>query len=200
MNHEKKNDKIEPIPKLFSFIPVYFRKKTNMKNIITSMLLTAIIAVAANSAEPIIIKVWPGGAPISNGSTADKPASGGQAWYFEPILTVYPAENPNGLAILGCPGGGYYMLSNNHECKMFHEFYNSIGITFACIDYRMPGGHKEVPLSDVQEAMRIMKAHAEEWKFDKLGIMGASAGGHVASTAATHYTDDITKPDFQILF
>ncbi len=171
-----------------------------MKRIFCLGTLVAIFATFSFAAEPIVIKVWPDGAPTSNGATAENPASGGQAWDFEPILTVYPAENPNGLAILGCPGGGYYMLSNSHECKMFHEFYNSIGITFACVDYRMPGGHKDVPLSDVQQAMRIMKAHAAEWKFDKLGIMGASAGGHVASTAATHYVDDVTKPDFQILF
>lgn len=151
------------------------------------------------AAEPIVIKVWPNGAPNSNG-TQEKPASGGQAWDFEPILTVYPAENPNGLAVLGLPGGGYYMLSNSHECKQFNTFYNEQGVTFICLDYRMPGGHKDVPLSDVHEAMRIINAHAAEWKIEKLGVQGASAGGHLASTAATHYVDEVTKPAFQVLF
>ena len=64
----------------------------------------------------------------------------------------------------------------------------------------MPGGNHEIPLSDAQQAMRIMRQHAKEWNIQKLGIMGSSAGGHLASTVATHYTDAETKPDFQILF
>jgi len=150
--------------------------------------------------EPITIKLWPNGAPNSNGATKEKPASNNQAWDFEPILTVWVAENPNGLAVLGLPGGGYSVLSNTHECKQFNTYYNEQGITFVCLDYRMPGGHKDVPLSDAQQAMRVIREHAGEWGFTKLGVMGASAGGHLASTVATHYVDDATKPDFQILF
>ena len=64
----------------------------------------------------------------------------------------------------------------------------------------MPNGNNEVPLSDAQQALRIMRQHAAEWNIQKLGIMGSSAGGHLASTAATHFTDAATRPDFQILF
>ena len=149
---------------------------------------------------PIVYKLWPAGAPNSNGATAEHPASGGQKYDFEPTLTVFPAAEPNGLAVVCCPGGGYYMLSNTHEGRMFNTWYNERGITFALLDYRMPGGHKDVPLSDVQQAMRIVNEHAAEWKVTKIGIMGSSAGGHLASTAATHYVDEATRPAFQILF
>lgn len=167
------------------------------------LFLTAVLAmtaVLASAVEPIVVKIWPNGAPNSNGSTKEKPASNNQAWDFEPILTIWPAEEPNGIAVLGLPGGGYSVLSNTHECKQFNTYYNEQGVTFACLDYRMPGGHKDVPLSDAQQAMRIMREHAEEWGITKLGVQGCSAGGHLASTVATHYVDDATKPDFQILF
>lgn len=169
----------------------------------TFLMFTAVFLMAAmqlQAAEPIVIKIWPNGAPNSNGGTKEKPASNNQAWDFEPILTIYPAENPNGLAVLGLPGGGYSVLSNSHECKQFNTYYNEQGITFACLDYRMPGGHKDVPLSDAQQAMKIMRERAAELGYTLVGVQGASAGGHLASTVATHYVDAATKPDFQILF
>ena len=76
---------------------------------------------------------------------------------------------------------------------------NAQGYTLAVLKYRMPNGHDEVPLSDALQAMRILRQHSEEWKISKIGVMGASAGGHLASTVATHYTED-SRPDFQVLF
>ena len=78
-------------------------------------------------------------------------------------------------------------------------WFNAQGITYAVLKYRMPNEHHEVPLSDALQAIRLVREHAEEWNIEKVGIMGSSAGGHLASTAATHYTDD-SRPDFQILF
>ena len=148
--------------------------------------------------EPIVMKVWPNGAPIKNGMT--KYVKGGPQ-YVETTLTVYPAKNGNGMAILACPGGGYIGLSVGHEGKDMAAWFNAQGITYAVLEYRLPnGGHYEVPLSDAQEALRIMRRHSTEWNVQKLGIMGSSAGGHLASTAATHFTDAETRPDFQILF
>lgn len=74
------------------------------------------------------------------------------------------------------------------------------GITYIVLKYRMPNGHCEVPLSDAERAIRIVREHAGEWNINprKIGIMGASAGGHLASTLATHYSAE-TRPDFQIL-
>lgn len=118
---------------------------------------------------------------------------------FEPFINVYPAKNPNGLAVLCLPGGGYAMLSKSHEGYNHAPWFNEQGITFVLLEYRLPHSYYQVPLSDVHRAMRIVKEHAEEWGISKLGVMGSSAGGHLASTAATHYDSD-TRPDFQILF
>ena len=79
------------------------------------------------------------------------------------------------------------------------DWFNSQGITYAVLIYRMPNGNNEVPLSDAQQAIRIMREKAPELGVEKIGIMGSSAGGHLASTAATHF-DSETRPDFQILF
>ena len=78
-------------------------------------------------------------------------------------------------------------------------WFNTQGITYAVLHYRMPYGKHEIPLSDAHQAIRYMRENAEKWGIDQLGIMGSSAGGHLASTAATHFTEE-TRPDFQILF
>ena len=87
----------------------------------------------------------------------------------------------------------------NHEGHDMADWFNAQGITYAVLKYRMPNGHHDVPLSDALQAVRLMREHANEWHIQKIGIMGASAGGHLACTAATHYTAE-TRPDFQILF
>ena len=151
--------------------------------------------------QPIEIKVWPNGAPNDNGITEEKNGDTDSPSYTkETILYVYPAKKGNGMAIVACPGGGYSHLAMAHEGKSMADWFNSQGITYAVLRYRMPNGHNEVPLSDSQQALRIMRQHAQEWNVKKLGIMGSSAGGHLASTTATHFTDAETRPDFQILF
>ena len=141
------------------------------------------------------------GAPNDNGITEEKNGDTDSPSYTkETILYVYPAKKGNGMAIVACPGGGYSHLAMAHEGKSMADWFNSQGITYAVLRYRMPNGHNEVPLSDSQQALRIMRQHAQEWNVKKLGIMGSSAGGHLASTTATHFTDAETRPDFQILF
>ncbi len=98
-----------------------------------------------------------------------------------------------------CPGGGYVRLSMANEGHRMADWFNAQGITYAVLKYRMPNGYHDVPVSDALEAIRIVRAHADEWGIRQVGIAGASAGGHLASTAATHYTAD-SRPDFQILF
>lgn len=150
--------------------------------------------------QPIEMKVWPNGAPNDNGITEEKNGDTDSPSYTkEAILYVYPAKKGNGMAIVACPGGGYSHLAMAHEGKSMADWFNSQGITYAVLRYRMPNGHNEVPLSDSQQALRIMRQHAQEWNVKKLGIMGSSAGGHLASTTATHFTDAETRPDFQIL-
>lgn len=170
-----------------------------MKKLITlSMLLISSVLLAQ---KPIEIKLWPNGAPNSNGITsAEKQIDASRVSdVTEPTITIYPASKPNGLAIVACPGGGYVRLATAHEGHDMAAWFNAQGITYAVLKYRMPNTHHDVPLSDALQAIRIMKQHAGEWKYNKVGIMGSSAGGHLASTAATHFTED-SRPDFQILF
>jgi acetyl esterase/lipase len=170
-----------------------------MKKYITLFMLLVSSSLLAQ--KPIVIKLWPDGAPNTNGiTTAEKPLENGRVTdVTEPTLTIYPAHKPNGMAIVACPGGGYVRLAMNHEGHDMASWFNGQGITMAVLKYRMPNTHHDVPLSDALQAIRIMKEHADEWKIDQVGIMGASAGGHLASTAATHFTED-SRPDFQILF
>ena len=170
-----------------------------MKKYITLFMLLVSSSLLAQ--KPIVIKLWPDGAPNTNGiTTAEKPLENGRVTdVTEPTLTIYPAHKPNGMAIVACPGGGYVRLAMNHEGHDMASWFNGQGITLAVLKYRMPNTHHDVPLSDALQAIRIMKEHADEWKIDQVGIMGASAGGHLASTASTHFTED-SRPDFQILF
>lgn len=156
-----------------------------------------IISSVLSAQKPIEIKLWPNGAPNDNNLKEQR--ENGPLYVAEPTLYVYPAENPNGMAIIACPGGGYYGLATAHEGHDMAAWFNGLGITYSVLIYRMPNGNNEVPLSDAHQAIRIMREKAQEWKFSKLGIMGSSAGGHLASTAATHF-DETTRPDFQILF
>ena len=119
--------------------------------------------------------------------------------YTEATLTIYPAKRPNGQAIVACPGGGYAGIAVTHEGHDMAAWFNTQGITYAVLHYRMPYGKHEIPLSDAHQAIRYMRKNAEKWGIEQLGIMGSSAGGHLASTAATHFTEE-TRPDFQILF
>lgn len=94
------------------------------------------------------------------------------------------------------------VLAMNHEGHDMSSWFTAQGITYIVLKYRMPNGHYEVPLSDAEQAIRVVRAKAKEWKINPhcVGIMGASAGGHLAASLATLYSSDETRPDFQILF
>lgn len=154
--------------------------------------------------KPVEIPLWPNGAPNSNGLTGEQEdLNGGRvANVVNPTITVYRPAKPNGMTILMCPGGGYARLAMNHEGHDMAPWFNAMGITYAVLKYRMPNGHREVPLSDAEQAMRLIRKHAAEWGINpnRVGIMGASAGGHLAASLATLYGSEETRPDFQILF
>ena len=149
-----------------------------------------------------IILLWPDGAPTSNGLAGVEleDAPNAISNISNPSLLVYPATKPNGKAILMCPGGGLSKISIGHEGRDMAAWFNAQGITYAVLKYRMPNGHWEVPVSDAEQAIRMVRQHAKEWNVDpyKVGLMGASAGGHLTATLATHYNSE-TRPDFQIL-
>ncbi len=148
------------------------------------------------------MKIWEGtNPPTSNEITEPENNLGDHSNKVTvPTLSVYVPQKPCGLAILACPGGGYYDVWHGPEGHAMAQWYLNQGITYAVLKYRLPNGHREVPLDDVHQAMKIMRSKAQEWGFTKLGIQGCSAGGHLASTAATHFTSAENRPDFQILF
>ncbi len=176
-----------------------------MNRFFLSVLLPVCSALMLGAANPpVAVDLWPDGAPNDNGILADAEAESNQfvTSVSKPVIYVYPASEPNGTAIVMLPGGGYSGLAMYHEGTDMADWLNSMGITYAVLKYRMPNGHVDVPLSDAEQAMRIMRSHAAEWGVNpsSVGIMGASAGGHLATTLATHYTSDETRPDFQVLF
>ena len=112
-----------------------------------------------------------------------------------------PKSNKPVPVVVVCPGGGYAMTAYYHEGYAWRNFFEAQGIATVLLNYRMPHGNHLVPASDVYACIRYLKAHAKELNIDpnQIGIMGSSAGGHLASTVATHATDDV-RPAFQILF
>ena len=169
------------------------------------LLLSFLFAATMLSAQkPVELPLWPNGAPNNNELTTSGQNHNNE-WVSDvttPTLTVYPASHPNGMAIIMCPGGGYGGLAMKHEGHDMAPWFNTQGITYAVLKYRMPNGHHEVPLSDAEQAIRMVREHAAEWGVNpqRVGIMGASAGGHLAASLATLYSSDKTRPDFQILF
>lgn len=173
------------------------------------MFLTATIFIAsfASAAEPQRELLWPEGAPGAKGNnpTNDQPA-----------ITIYlPAkETAIGTAVVICPGGGYRKLAMGHEGHDIAKWLNGMGITGVVLEYRMNrGGYQHpIPLLDAQRALRTIRFRATELNIDpaRIGILGFSAGGHLASTAGTHFdngnpnADDpidrvSCRPDFMIL-
>ena len=152
--------------------------------------------------QPVELPLWPDGAPNSSGLTGEEQETRPHfvTNVTHPTLTVYHPEKPNGMAIIMCPGGGYRGLGMDGEGYDMAPWFCGQGITYMVLKYRMPNGHWEVPVSDAEQAIRMVRQHAKEWNVDpyKVGLMGASAGGHLTATLATHYNSE-TRPDFQIL-
>jgi acetyl esterase/lipase len=164
--------------------------------------VTAATVLAQESAKPEVFSLWNGKAPAGDGTTA---ADDGE-------ITLYKAAKPNGAAMVICPGGGYGGLVMGAEGSGIAQWLNQHGITGVVLKYRLPKGRAMVPLLDAQRAIRITRLHGKEWGVDpkRIGIIGFSAGGHLASTAGTHFdagdaksTDPVQqtscRPDFMIL-
>lgn len=113
---------------------------------------------------------------------------------------IAPKDKATGTAVLICPGGGYGGLAVAHEGSQVAEWLNTLGVSAFVLYYRMPNHHSGIPLADAQTAIHIIREGARKWNIDahKIGIAGFSAGGHLASTAGTHFSE-INRPDFMIL-
>ena len=131
-----------------------------------------------------------------------------------PQLTAYYAPNPNGTSIIICPGGGYAALAVTHEGSQVAQALNKLGITAFVLKYRLPSDlimlDKTIgPLQDAQQAIKTVRENAKKWNLDtiKVGVMGFSAGGHLASTLGTHYQKSLIenpkkinlRPNFMVL-
>lgn len=160
------------------------------------------ITSAQEKVEPKKIGLWNGHAALGDGKTEDR-----EVW-----ITVYKPAKANGTALVICPGGGYGGHAIQPEGHGIAAWLNQHGVTGVVLEYRLPAGRHPVPLLDAQRAIRTTRANAKEWGIDpaKIGIIGFSAGGHLASTAATHFdagnakaSDAIdrvsSRPDFAIL-
>lgn len=160
------------------------------------------------------VRIWPEGAPESNGITAPEKIRNGVASFgrvsngiieniSDASFRIFPANRTknSGAAILICPGGAYKAEAAEEEGNWIAEWYAENGITGIVLKYRLPNGHPDIPLKDAREAMRIIRKNALAWDIqpDKIGVCGFSAGGHLASTLLTHFDVD-SRPDFGILF
>jgi acetyl esterase/lipase len=161
-------------------------------------------ATRGAAAEPKPELLWAGGAPGAKGEAdADKPS-----------ITVHlpSAGKANGTAVVICPGGGYGALMMSYEGHDIAKWLNRYGIAGIVLKYRISPYRHPAPLQDAQRAVRSVRARAKEWNLDsaRIGVMGFSAGGHLASTVGTHFdagnpnaTDPIERvgcrPDFLVL-
>jgi acetyl esterase/lipase len=176
--------------------------------VITALMFTVPVSVAKAADSHQVELLWPNGAPGAKGTAdGDKPS-----------LTIYlpDTEKATGAAVVIFPGGGYGHLAMDHEGHQIAQWLNSIGVAGFIVKYRHRNsgagyGHP-APIQDAQRAIRMVRSRAKEWGVDpgRIGIIGFSAGGHLASTAGTHFNtrysepvDEIDRsscrPDFMIL-
>lgn len=155
---------------------------------ITYLLLLLILLAVPVAAQTAPIVLWEGGAP---GAVGKEPQD------IPTITPFFPArDKATGAAIVVCPGGGYSHLSEIKEGSAVAEWLNSQGVTAFVLKYRLGMRyHQPAPLLDAARAIRTVRARAKEWSLDpnRIGILGFSAGGHLASTLGTHF--DTGKPD-----
>lgn len=191
------------------------------------LLLGLITLTPASAAEiPAVIRLWPGPAPgseavtftekITERSTDPRKPDRIYTQIVEPSLTVHRPAQPNGVAVIIAPGGGYSRIVIDKEGPDTSAWLNRLGVTAFVLKYRLPDeGHlngEHVALQDAQRAIRLLRAHAAEWGLDpaRVGFLGYSAGGHLAASLAFYFdrrtyraidaADTISaRPDFSVL-
>jgi len=173
--------------------------------------VVSLVTIIGNlSGQSKVIDLWNGKVPgaIPNASfkqTVDSSDNWTKMRFVtNPSLDMYPAsgEKATGTAVIICPGGAYWGLAIGHEGAQVAKWLNSLGITAFVLKYRLPDNsimeNKSIgPMQDGQRAIRMVRSHAKEWGIDpnKIGIMGFSAGGHLASTLSTHFNEKVYQPE-----
>lgn len=196
-------------------------KEVKLFTYLIILIFTFFGGLSVNAQE--VVPVWPAAVPNSIEDKDykelltfdDAQEIRGVSKVTNPSLTAYLADEniSSGTAVVICPGGGYSHLAINKEGYKVAKWFNSIGVSAFVLKYRLPSDlimiDKTIgPLQDAQEALRMLRRNADKWKLNpnKIGIMGFSAGGHLASTLATHYGEEVyasdtisARPDFAIL-
>ena len=191
--------------------PVTIISRVVANGLFASLLLAVAAPLAA--ASPDVVPLWPEGVPGARQNGAAYAGDDRAATAYAPTLTVYsPATGrANGTAVVVCPGGGYVGLAFDHEGVHYARALNDMGVTAFVLRYRVRTRHP-APLLDALRAIRLVRSQAERYHIrpDRIGIMGSSAGGHLAATAATLFDHPLgrtgagldkvsARPDFLIL-
>ncbi|USX17942.1 alpha/beta hydrolase [Oxalobacteraceae bacterium OTU3REALA1] len=180
-------------------------------------LITLVLGVSASlaGAAPTVIQLWPEGVPgIKTDIGPEKIGGGYNSNVSEPTLTmVGPAvDRPNGTAVIICPGGGYVRMSTAREGDQYANWLSTLGVTSFVLKYRMQEYGHPAPLQDVLRAVRMLRSRAAEFNINpaRIGVMGSSAGGHLAASAGTLFDNPVgrtgaamdtvsARPDFMML-
>lgn len=215
------------IPSTFAFLPGGLAALGLMPTfVLVTFLGLAVGSLRAENHKPEVEPLWSGGAVESKGlpdeeQMVDRGHPGAPDRRFlnvtEPDVEIFRPEKPNGTGVLIMPGGGYAYVVIDKEGRDVARWFNSIGITACVLKYRLPNTdtHRfgpEVPLRDAKRALRLMRSQAKAWglQTNRIGAVGFSAGGHLASTLGTHFDagDPASKdtvervscrPDFLVL-
>jgi acetyl esterase/lipase len=183
--------------------------------ILPTFLVLASLTAASALADNTVIPLWPEGVPNAKTTLgAEKLVGGRISNVSEPTLTIYsPAvDRPNGTAVIICPGGSYSLLSNQREGVQYANWLSTLGVTSFILKYRLAEFGHPAPLQDVLRAVRVVRSRAAEFKInpDRIGVMGSSAGGHLAASSGTLFDHaagktgaaidaEKARPDFLIL-
>lgn len=187
-----------------------------MKQFGAAMLATATSAQAADwAAPPATIRLWPEGVPGARaGLEPERFVDGRISRVADPTLTVYPpaVDRANGSAVIICPGGGYERLAIVREGEQHARWLSSLGVTAFVLKYRMREFGHPAPLQDVLRAVRLLRSQASTYGLrpERIGVMGSSAGGHLAASAGTLFDHSLgrtgnaldtvsARPDFLML-
>ena len=186
--------------------------KTTMR---IQLLIFILLTSYLTHAQHLTLPLWPEGVPgLITPLTLEEKIEMENGYFrrirqvTDPLLQVYQPESPNPSrsAIIVCPGGGYTFLSWQFEGVRVAQWLNSLGIVAIVLKSRLPedqlfSNSSHAPLEDVRKAITMVRDRSAEWKIDpgKIGIAGFSAGGHLAASASTQYSNDQEKPNFSIL-